>query len=91
MPEPENAGMGRVRGHPWTYLVLFDLLLLSLLILSTRLATFFHEVLGHDLSRPLWGHGQWNQDFSVRRRNAYYRFHAELGLPLCLWSHSAAY
>jgi hypothetical protein len=41
----------------WSSLLLFDLLLLSLLILATRLATFLHEVMGHALAAlALGGH-----------------------------------
>jgi hypothetical protein len=39
----------------WRQILFFDLFLLSLLILSTRLATFLHESMGHALSAVLFG------------------------------------
>lgn len=66
----------------WRRLLAFDLLLLALLVLSTRLATFLHEGMGHSLSALALG-GRVN---GIRLTlfgggNAYYRFDTELGPP----------
>lgn len=80
MPEINKAGMSEVRVIPWPYLFFFDLFLFSLLVLSTRLATFLHEVVGHGLTAAALGATISGIRVSLfGGGNAYYRFHAELG------------
>ena len=67
------------RSPSWRRLLLFDLFLLSLLILSTRMATFLHEAAGHALAAALFG-GKVN---GIRLSlfgggNAYYHFDSAL-------------
>ncbi|MBN1105025.1 MAG: M50 family metallopeptidase [Deltaproteobacteria bacterium] len=65
--------------HSWHRLILVDLFLLALLILSTRLATFLHELIGHGLTAVIFG-GRLN---GIRLTlfgggNAYYHFQETL-------------
>ena len=46
---PIPGGRGLAASLPWGSLVRFDLMLLALLVLATRLATVVHEFLGHAL------------------------------------------
>jgi hypothetical protein len=76
MPESEKVGGGAV---PWRYLLLFDLFLFALLVLSTRLATLLHELLGHGLTAAALGGAVRGIRVSLfGGGNAYYQFHAEL-------------
>lgn len=80
MPGSSKAGMTEARVIPWTYLLSFDLFLLSVLVLSTRFATFLHEVLGHGLTAAALGGAVSGIRVSLfGGGNAYYRFHTELG------------
>jgi hypothetical protein len=61
-------------------LLLFNLFLLSLLIVSTRLATLFHEVLGHGVPAAAMGAEVNGIRLSLfGGGNAYYRFGGDLG------------
>jgi hypothetical protein len=48
-PRPDGGFFSRDFRGQWRYLLLFDLFLLAVLILATRLATFLHEFIGHAL------------------------------------------
>lgn len=64
-----------IRSIPWAYLLFFDLFLLSVLILSTRLATLLHEVVGHGLTAAAMGGVLSGIRVSLfGGGNAYYRF-----------------
>jgi hypothetical protein len=74
-----SAAPSTDRTSSWRQLLAFDLFLLALLILSTRLATFLHEAVGHALAAALFG-AQVN---GIRLSlfgggNAYYHFDAPL-------------
>lgn len=70
------------RAPSWRLLLLLDLFLLSLLILSTRLATFFHETFGHALTTVLFGGQVTGIRLSLFGGGRVYRlFEASLSLP----------
>ncbi|MEW6669298.1 MAG: hypothetical protein AB1512_29150 [Thermodesulfobacteriota bacterium] len=80
-PRPLPAPPG-ARHPSWRVLLLFDLFLLALLILSTRLATFLHEAAGHAAAAALFG----GQIRGVRLSlfgggHAYSHFETALPLP----------
>jgi len=64
-----------IRGCSLSHLLLFNLFLLSTLVLSTRLATFLHEVLGHGLTAAALGAEVNGIRLSLfGGGNAYYQF-----------------
>ncbi len=80
MPEYKQTAMNGIRGIPWSYLFLFNLFLLSILVLSTRIATFLHEVFGHALPAfALGGDVNGIRISLFGGGNAYYRFETDLG------------
>ena len=65
----------------WGSLVLFDLFLLAILILATRLATFLHELMGHTLMAVAFGgHVDGIRVSLFGGGHAYYRLNMESGL-----------
>ena len=66
----------------WRLFFLLDLFLLSLLILSTRLATFLHETVGHALTAALFGGRVTGIRLSLfGGGNVYRHFDGSLSLP----------
>lgn len=74
--------IGEIREISRPYLLFLNVFLFSTLILSTRLATFLHEVLGHGISAVLMG----GEVSGIRMSlfgggNAYYHFANDIGIP----------
>ena len=76
-----SSALSGHRISSWRLLLLLDLFLLALLILSTRLATFLHETVGHALTAVLFGAQVTGIRLSLfGGGNAYHHFDASLPL-----------